>query len=243
MKGKSNISCIIVDDEPLARDIIENYISRIDNLELIASCSNALEAFNLITKRPIDLIFLDIQMPEITGIEFLKELQPTPKVIFTTAYSEYAVDAFNLEAVDYLLKPIEFSRFLKAINKVFKLTNNTKEEKLVSPKTKLDTSDYFLYLKVEKTMQKIFLKDIHYIESLRNYIKIKTSDREIVALKSISSIEGLLPTKKFLRVHRSFIIAIDFIDSFSPSEINIKGIHIPVGRHYKNTVKKVLGYY
>ncbi len=243
MKGKSNISCIIIDDEPLARDIIKNYISRIDNLELIASCSNALEAFNLITKKPVDLIFLDIQMPEITGIEFLKELQPTQKVIFTTAYSEYAVDAFNLEAVDYLLKPIEFSRFLKSINKVFRLTSNTKEEVLVSTNTKSDTSDSFLYLKVEKTMQKVFLKDIYYIESLRNYIKIKTSDREIMALKSISSIESLLPTKKFLRVHRSFIIAIDYINSFSPSEINIKGTKIPIGRNYKDMVKKVLGYY
>ncbi len=242
MIAKDKITCIIVDDEPLARDIIENYVSRIDNLELIASCGDAVEAFNLIAKQNIDLIFLDIQMPEVTGIDFLKELTSPPKVIFTTAYSEYAVDAFNLEAIDYLLKPIAFSRFLKSIHKAFKqltpidaLPSNNDQE--------TSYQDAFIYLKVEKKMQKVFLKDIQYIESLRNYIKIKTIDREITALKSISSIEDMLPAKKFLRVHRSFIIAIDFVNAFSPSEIDIKGMKIPVGRNYKEVVKETLGYF
>ncbi|MEW7290364.1 LytR/AlgR family response regulator transcription factor [Aquimarina sp. 2304DJ70-9] len=242
MTPRDKITCIIVDDEPLARDIIENYISRIDNLELIASCGDAVEAFNLIAKQNIDLLFLDIQMPEITGIDFLKELNPTPKVIFTTAYSDYAVDAFNLEAIDYLLKPIAFSRFMKSVHKVFKELNPIDT---LPPKNDQETGyqDAFIYLKVEKKMLKIFLKDIQYIESLRNYIKIKTIDREVTALKSISSIEDILPTKKFLRVHRSFIVAIDFVDAFSPSEIEIKGIKIPVGRNYKETVKEILGYF
>ncbi len=243
MQDKSRITCIIVDDEPLARDIIETFVSRIDDLELIGSCSDALDAFNLISKKNVDLVFLDINMPEITGIDFLKDLTPSPKVIFTTAYSNYAVDAFNLEAVDYLLKPIEFSRFLKAVNKAFK--------ELIPSHQKIsniehESSSYietFIYLKVEKKMQKVFLKDIQYIESLRNYIKIKTADRELIAYKSISKIEETLPAKKFLRVHRSFIVGIDFIDSFSPSEIEIKGVKIPVGRYYKEIVKDALGYF
>ncbi|WP_299440696.1 LytTR family DNA-binding domain-containing protein [uncultured Aquimarina sp.] len=241
----STIKCLIVDDEPLAREIIENYISRINHLELIASCANALEAFNIIADNNIDLIFLDIQMPELTGIDFLKDLTPAPKVIFTTAYSDYAVDAFNLEAIDYLLKPIEFSRFLKSINKTLHLLKTT-SNKIISPISNSNDTDYrdvFIYLKVEKKMQKIFLKDILYIESLKNYIKVKTADREIIAYKSISSIENILPSARFLRVHRSFIIGIDYIDVFSTTEIEIKGIKIPIGRNYKTSVKEILGYF
>ncbi|SEM13687.1 two component transcriptional regulator, LytTR family [Aquimarina amphilecti] len=240
----NRIKCLIVDDEPLAREIIENYISRINHLELIDSCANALEAFNIITNKNIDLIFLDIQMPELNGIDFLKDLSPSTQVIFTTAYSDYAVDAFNLEAIDYLLKPIEFSRFLKSINKVLKLLDTTNSIPPVTTNTEeIDYQDVFIYLKVEKKMQKIFLKDIFFIESLKNYIKIKTSDREIIAYKGISSIESTLPSKKFLRVHRSFIVAIDNIQAFSTTEIEIKGIKIPVGRNYRESVKETLGYF
>ena len=228
------IKCLIVDDEPLAREIIENYIARIDQLELVKSCANALEAFHSITNSDIDLIFLDIQMPNLTGIDFLKDIQPTPNVIFTTAYSDYAVDAFNLEAIDYLLKPIEFSRFLKAINKILKLSKNDTTQTNISethnPNGSSDYNTTFIYLKVEKQMQKIFLKDILYIESLKNYIKVKTLEREVIAYKSISHMESILPTSKFLRVHRSFMIAIDHIDSFSTSEIELKGLKIPVGK-------------
>ncbi|WP_299220439.1 LytTR family DNA-binding domain-containing protein [uncultured Aquimarina sp.] len=241
----TKIKCLIVDDEPLAREIIENYVSRIDHLELIASCANALEAFNIIADKSIDLIFLDIQMPDLTGIDFLKDLNPSPKVIFTTAYSNYAVDAFNLEAIDYLLKPIEFSRFLKSVNKVLKLSKST-STLLVSSNSNEEEKNYqdlFIYLKVEKKMQKIFFKNILFIESLKNYIKIKTSDREIIAYKSISSIERILPSSRFLRVHRSFIIGIDHIDAFSTTEIELKGIKIPVGRNYKASVKEKLGYF
>ncbi|WP_299903172.1 LytTR family DNA-binding domain-containing protein [uncultured Aquimarina sp.] len=241
------IKCLIVDDEPLAREIIENYIARIDQLELVQSCANALEAFHSITNSDIDLIFLDIQMPNLTGIDFLQDIQPIPNVIFTTAYSDYAVDAFNLEAIDYLIKPIEFSRFLKAINKVLKLSkNDTTQTNTLETNNSNILSDYnttFIYLKVEKQMQKIFLKDILYIESLKNYIKVKTLEREIIAYKSISHMEGILPTSKFLRVHRSFIIAIDHINSFSTSEIELRSLKIPVGRNYKSKVKETLGYF
>ncbi|MFD2564746.1 LytR/AlgR family response regulator transcription factor [Aquimarina rubra] len=242
---KAKIKCIVVDDEPLAREIIETYIARVDQLELISSCANALEAFNIIAKDKVDLIFLDIQMPELTGIDFLKDLTPSPKVIFTTAYSDYAVDAFNLEAVDYLLKPIEFSRFLKSIHKFLKLSTvtSTPLTSLSDHNEEANYQDIFMYLKVEKKMQKIFLKDILFIESLKNYIKVKTMDREIIAYKSISSIESLLPDSRFLRVHRSFIVGIDYINSFSTTEIELKGIKIPVGRNYKESVKDTLGYF
>lgn len=239
---KEKITCIIIDDEPLAREVIATYIARIDHLECVGSCVDALEAFNLLAYQHIDLIFLDIQMPELNGIDFLKELTPTPRVIFTTSYSEYAVEAFHLEAIDYLLKPIEFSRFLKAVNKVFKQFSWAQQIPASIPKENSHETA-FIYLKVEKQMQKVFLKDILYIESLRNLIKITTTDREILAYKSISAIEEILPIKKFLRVHRSFIVGLDFIDAFSPNEVNIKGCKIPVGRHYKERVKTVLGYF
>jgi len=152
----TEIKCIVVDDEPLAREIIENYIARIDHLRLVASCSNALEAFNSIANKDVDLIFLDIQMPEVTGIDFAKDLNPSTKVIFTTAYSDYAVDAFNLEAIDYLLKPIAFSRFLKSINKVLQLSkvpSNLIES--TGSNSNQEYNDLFIYIKVEKKMQKI----------------------------------------------------------------------------------------
>ncbi|GAA4272752.1 response regulator [Aquimarina gracilis] len=244
MNAKDKITCLVVDDEPLARDILVNYISRVDNLELIGNCANALEAFNVIAKKNVDLLFLDIEMPEITGTDFLKQLNNPPKVIFTTAYSNYAVDAFDLEASDYLLKPIEFPRFLKSIQKIFKeLTPINVPQQIPNESTVNPDNNAFIYLKVEKKMQKVFLREIQYIESIRNYIKIKTVDREIVALKSISNIEETLPNTKFLRVHRSFIVSLDFIDSFSPSEIDIKGVKIPVGRNYKEIVKDTLGYF
>ncbi|HAS44086.1 MAG TPA: DNA-binding response regulator [Microscillaceae bacterium] len=241
MNKLTKINCLVVDDEPLAREVVLNYIERIDALECMGSCANALEAFNLLATQAIDLIFLDIQMPEISGIDFLKELNPAPQVIFTTSYSEFAVEAFSLEATDYLLKPIEFSRFLKAVNKVFKQLALPAPPALEAEPAS-DLQEAFIYLKVERQMQKVFLKDILYIESLRNHIRVKTTEREIVAYKSLSAIEETLPTRKFLRVHRSFIVGLDFVEAFSPSNIQLKGSQIPVGRYYKDTVKKVLGY-
>ncbi|OJJ23930.1 DNA-binding response regulator [marine bacterium AO1-C] len=241
MNTPAKITCLVVDDEPLAREVVLNYVTRIDALECVGSCANALEAFNLLSKHSVDLIFLDIQMPEVSGIDFLRELNPSPQVIFTTSYSEFAVEAFNLEATDYLLKPIEFSRFLKAVNKVFKQLA-LPVPPLPEVEQTTDHQEAFIYLKVERQMQKIFLKDIVFIESLRNHIRVKTIEREIVAYKSLSAIEETLPTKKFLRVHRSFIVGLDFIETFSPSVVQVKGQQIPVGRYYKPTVKKVLGY-
>lgn len=233
------INCIIVDDEPLARDVIENYILRVESVNLIASCKNVYEAFNSLQKHKIDLIFLDVRMPEINGIDFLRELNQSPAVIFTTAHLDYAAKSYDLGAIDYLVKPIEFTRFLKAISRVFKhidypVTIDNKHS---------NQSEDFIYLKTEKKLQKIFLKDILYIESSNNYIKVKITDRKVIAHKKISEIYDSLPKHKFIRVHRSYIISIDHIDSFSPVEIEIKKFKIPVGRKYRENVKTQLGYY
>lgn len=233
------VNCIVVDDEPLARDIIENYISRIESVNLIASCKNVYEAFNSLQKDKINLIFLDIHMPDIKGIDFFKELNPSPQVIFTTAHADYAAKAYDLGAIDYLVKPIEFTRFTKAISRVLK---QIYYPETVDNSKPIEPQDY-IYLKIEKKLQKIFLKDILYIESSNNNIKVKIAERDIIAHKKISEIYDTLPKHKFIRVHRSYIISIDHIDSFSPVEIEIKKYKIPVGRKYRENVKTQLGYY
>ena len=239
---QKKVNCIIVDDEPLARDVMENFIGKISALEHIASCSSAIEAFDVMNRYSVDLIFLDVQMPDLNGLDFLKNLNLKPVVVFTTAYSDYALEAYNLNAVDYLMKPIEFSRFLQAIHKV---VNHFQGGKSSNQNYELPNQEVqqHIYLKVEKTIQKIDLRDVLYIESLRNYIRVITDRKEIIGHKTISSIMNMLPFERFMRVHRSFIISIDQIDSFSPVEIEIKGKKIPVGRKYKQDVKKRLGYF
>ncbi len=233
------ISCLIVDDEPLASDIIEEYLSRMDGYEVVAKCSNALQAFSIISQNKIDLLFLDIQMPKLTGIEFLKSLHNPPKVIFTTAYTEYALDGYDLDVVDYLLKPISFERFLRAIDKASKLLVATS----TSPATysqPTPVSEPYIYVREDKITQKIFLSEILYIESQGNYVKIVCTDREITSYSSISLIEEKLPETKFLRVHRSFIVANDKITAFSGTTILIGKHQIPIGRSYKTLVEQKL---
>ncbi len=231
------LKCLIVDDEHLALDVLEEFIKRIDVLELAGSCSNAPEAFSYLQKGNIDLMFLDIEMPKMRGTEFVRSLKSPPKVIFTTAYSNYAVEGFELEAVDYLLKPISFERFLKAVNKAI----NEMGRPEISIQTESDTyNDAFIYLKSEKKMTKVFLKDILFVESQRNYSKIKTADREILSNIPISQIEEKLPESKFLRTHRSFIVALDKILAFSQTQIELKGFSVPIGRNYKDEVNRVL---
>jgi len=229
--------CAIIDDEELAIDILQNYIQKIDNLELVGKCKSAVEAYNLLQKTKVDLLFLDIQMPMLTGIEFLKNIANPPKVIFTTAFSEYAVEGFDLNAVDYLLKPISFDRFLKAVNKL--QTNISAITTQISDAV-TNYDDAFIYLKEDKIMVKLLLKDILYIESLKNYVKVKTISKDIITYKTISSMEEKLPSNKFLRIHRSYIVNIDKIEAFSTTEIKIGNIEIPIGRNFKIEVIKKL---
>lgn len=233
------INTIIVDDEPLARDILAGYCEKISSVNLVAVCENAVEAYNLLQNTNVDLAFLDIQMPKLTGIDLIKNLSDPPKIIFTTAYTQYAVDGFSLEAVDYLLKPISFERFLKAFNRYCRISRNCGET-YDNEEVKTNYNDAFIYVKSEKKMVKIFLKDIVYLESLRNNCKIATDDREVMSTASISELEERLPETKFMRIHRSFIIAVDKITAFSATHIEAGETELPIGRNYKDEVTKRL---
>lgn len=233
------MKCIVVDDEPLARQLIESYIQRVEGLTLVKSCSNAVEAFATIQQRPVDLVFLDIQMPQITGIDLLKTLKQRPRVIITTAYREHAVDAYDLDVTDYLLKPILFDRFLRSISKIYQL----KQPQEVQSEETTRTQSYeeaYMYLKEDREMVKVFLKDILYIESLRDYVRVKTPAKQIVTYQKISYLEQKLPESKFIRVHRSFIVATDKVSSFSNNSVKINTFEIPIGRNYKNQALTVL---
>jgi len=235
------IRCIAVDDEPLALRVIESHIEKMQDIELVAKCSNAIEAFAVLKNKKIDLVFLDIQMPELTGLDFIKTLQNPPHVIFTTAYRNYAIDAFDLDVLDYLLKPISFERFLKSINKFY----NRKKESIISIKENANSDQEisgFINIKKGKSMIKILVNKIIYIESLKDYVKIHTKEQTFVTKQQIGVFEEILPEEKFLRVHKSFIISLDSITSFSPSKVEIDKIILPIGRTYKSLVLKKLNY-
>lgn len=225
------ISCIIVDDESMARDIIATHLSRIKNIEVVAQCKNAIEAFNFINNNAVDLIFLDINMPEISGIAFAKSINKNIKIIFTTAYRDYAVEGFDLQAVDYLLKPIPFERLLKAVNRYFEV--NAKH--LKNESNQLDDND-FIFVRSDRRMLKITFKDILYIESLSDYIKIHLTETCVVTRETISAIEAKLPQKDFLRIHRSYIVSLAKIQSFTNEEITVNRKALPISRSYKKDV-------
>jgi DNA-binding LytR/AlgR family response regulator len=224
--------CLIVDDEPLAIELVQQHVEQVDRLELIGTCQNALEAFEVLKQHKVDLIFLDIQMPMLTGIEFLKSLQNPPKVIFTTAYREYAVEGYELDIVDYLLKPISFNRFFKAINKYFALVEPAPS---ATPPPLPDPVADFIYLKSNKRTYKVSMNDILYVESLKDYVKVHLPDSRIVTKDKISDFEQRLPSH-FLRVHRSFIVNMRKITAFSSNDIEINGVEVPIGISYKEQV-------
>ena len=227
------LKCLIIDDEPLAQNVIENYLKNFTDIELIAKCENALTALAWIRKQKIDLIFLDISMPFISGIDFIKTLQNPPKIILTTAHKEFAVESYELNVLDYLLKPISFERFVKAINK---LENDAPQ--IIKPVIDDSDSEVFIYVKSDKKNVKILLKEILFIESLKDYIKIHTPAKTIITQVPISAIEQRLPDS-FLRIHRSFIIAKDKITAYTPHDFEIGKHQIPIGRNYKAIVAKI----
>ncbi|NQY30275.1 MAG: response regulator transcription factor [Flavobacteriaceae bacterium] len=229
------IKCLLVDDEPLAIKLIENHISKIDTLEVVAKCNNALKAFEILNTQEIDLMFLDIKMPSLTGIDFLKTLKNPPKTIFTTAYRDYAIESYDLEAVDYLLKPITFERFFKAIDRLLR------ENKIVESTKKETTQADYIIVKSGNKHHKIVMGDILYIESLKDYIKIHTiDDKHIVSKYKIGDIEQDLKESHFLRVHRSYIININKINAFTLSDIEVSSTEIPIGASYKDKVVSFL---
>lgn len=241
MPNNIKINCIVVDDEPPASQLVEKYIQAIPSLNLIATCANAVDALALLRDNSIDLIFLDIQMPHILGTDFMRTLSNPPKVIFTTAFRKFAVEGFDLDAVDYLLKPISFERFLKAINKVMKLNLSAGEKNLFTTPTttEKDMEDNFIYLRADRKNIKINLNDLLFIESLKNYIKVVTKDKTIVTKHSISVLEENLPSA-FIRIHRSFIIAKNKVESFSHDFIQVGKYELPVSRSYRHEVEKFL---
>ncbi len=233
------MKCIIVDDEPLAREVIESFVERVEGLQLVASCDNAVEAFDIIKKEAVELVFLDIQMPKLNGIDFLKILNPVPKVIFTTAYREYAIESYELDVVDYLLKPISFQRFLMSVNKAMNghVTDTNERHETFD---ELRTEEPYIFLKADRKMVKVYLKDILYIESLKDYVRIKLPEKEVISLQKISFLEQKLPEDCFIRIHRSFIVPLKKIEAFSSNSIDVGGTELPIGRNYKEQVLSVL---
>ena len=229
------VSCIIVDDEAMAREVIASHLSHIENIEVVAQCKNAIEAFNFIRNNNVDLVFLDINMPEISGIAFAKSINKDIKIIFTTAYRDYAVEGFDLQAVDYLLKPIAFDRLMKAVNRYFEI--NTSSIKTLVPE--LENQD-FIFVRSNRRMVKVSFSDILYVESYSDYIKIHLSSGTIVTRETISAIEAKLPKKHFLRIHRSYIIRLSKIQSFTNEEVTVNRIALSISRSYRKEVLKHL---
>ncbi|MDH7444533.1 LytR/AlgR family response regulator transcription factor [Aquimarina sp. 2201CG14-23] len=222
------IKSIIIDDEYLAVSIIESYLEEFKNIEIVGVYKNPIEALPILEEGEIDVVFLDINMPRMNGIEFLKSLQKYPQIIITTAYKEYAIESYELEVLDYLVKPIPFSRFLKSINKL--MARFTSLEKLKSS-TEFAQAPH-IFLKVDRKLVKVFLNDILYIESLRDYIKVCSIEGNYVSHKSLTSITEELPEENFIRVHKSYTIAIDKVKSIEGNQIEIENKRIPIGRNY-----------
>lgn len=231
--------CIIVDDEPLAIEAIQMHVEKFDSLKLVGTCIDAFQAFDILNKTRVDLMFLDIQMPEITGLDFLKSLKTPPKVILTTAYREYAIDAFDLNVIDYLLKPISFERFMQAINKFYEQSNS---ELLMTGSSlqKQESNPDHIFVRSDKKNVKIRFDEILYIESIKDYVKIICKSRTIISKILISELESILPAEQFIRIHRSYIICIHNIEAYSHTHVDVPGKELPIGRNYKNEVISTL---
>jgi len=239
------MKCIIIDDEPLAVDVIESYLNQIGDMEIVAKCNNPLDAITLINKHKIDLVFLDIEMPNLTGIDLVKTIENIPQFIFTTAYPQYALDGFNLNATDYLVKPIPFHRFLKAIARAkekHQLTLNSIANISSAGQHIIDPSNNFIFVKSEYENIKIEVNDIKYIQGLKDYIKIYTinSNKAILTLSSFKVILDKLPSQ-FLRVHRSYIVNMNYIKALQKTKLVIDEIRIPIGETFKKEVLERLG--
>jgi DNA-binding LytR/AlgR family response regulator len=231
--------CLIVDDEPLARELIRGHIQKLENFEVVAECDNAMKAMDSLRSHHVDLMFLDIKMPQMTGIDFLKTLKKPPKVIITTAFSQYALDGFELDVVDYLMKPVTFERFFKSINKFFQSSATDTVE--IEGGNGIN-EEAFIYVKENKKIIKIYLKEIHFIEGLNEYIRIHTDNRRVVVKSSLHSIEERLPSEQFIRIHKSYIISIPRIRAFNATTIELENAKLRIGRNYKNQVFSALHY-
>lgn len=236
------INVIIVDDEPLAQDVLESHIQKIPELNLVQKCNNALEANDALRNHSIDLMFLDIQMPQLTGMEFLRTLSNPPLVIFTTAYPNYAVEGFELNAVDYLLKPISLDRFFKATNKAIDHIDLKKGNNTV-PETPKDSADYF-FVKADKKLIKVNYADIIYIEGLKDYVIIRMANSRVITLQTMKSLESKLPAGQFKRIHRSYIVGVNQIKAIVGNMVEImekgQAKHLPIGKNYREELLAII---
>ena len=231
----NKLNCIIVDDEPLAQDVIERYINNMNELTLLKKCLNALEAFEVLHTEPVDLMFLDISMPVISGIDFLRSLRKSPAVIITTAYPDFAVQGYELDVMDYLVKPISMERFMKAVNKVI--------ERYKAPVASIQKQNIrvdYMFVKSDQKLIKIKFADIEYIEGMKDYVKIFTRERMIVTLHTMKFFEANLPSNEFARAHKSYIINLDSIKSIAGNEVELRQQKLPIGSSYKeNLLSKI----
>lgn len=226
------LKCLLVDDEPPAIEILKQYVSAVPSLEIAGECKHGIDAFSFLQQNKVDLIFLDVNMPQLSGMELIRSLPHPPKVIFTTAHREYAADGFDLNAIDYLLKPFSMERFLKAIHKA-----QSNEQTVLHKEEALTVeADRFLYFRADRKMVKVMVDDIRYIESLKDYVKIFHDVQPLVTKQTITAVEDMLPADHFIRVHRSFIVALDKITSYNQQALFIGNEEIPIGPLYRNEV-------
>ncbi len=230
--------CLLVDDEPPALEVLESYVREVAQLELVGTCANALEAFDRLRQQPVDLLFLDIKMPKMLGTDFLRSLRHPPQVIFTTAYRDFACEGFELDAVDYLLKPVSLERFLKAVAKA----GRAEAGPAPAEPAAASNPEAFLYFRIDRKMVKVTLRDILYVEGLKDYVKIyRATGPPLVVKQTVSSMEEKLSESNFLRIHRSFIVALDKIRTYSARHIEVANEELPIGRLFRPRVEEVLG--
>jgi len=231
------INCLVADDEEIGREIIVSYVQRLDKLNLVGTYTNGAEVYNALNIHPVDLLFLDIQMPQLTGIELLRTLKNPPAVIFTTAYREYAIEGYELHVIDYLLKPVSFERFIKAVDKFEFMTNPGRviQSNILAESAK--DQDAFMYVKADKKMIKVSLKDLVYIEGLKDYVKMHLVNKTIITYQTLTYFEEKLSANHFLRIHRSYIVSLRHLDAYSATQVEIGKVNIPIGSSY---VKDVL---
>lgn len=232
------LKCLLVDDEPPALKVLAHHLSNINGTEIMGQCKNALEALDVLNTKPVDLIFLDIKMPKILGTDFLRNLSHPPRVIFVSAYRDYALESYELDAIDYLMKPVSFERFLKAISKAKRVIG---QDISIPRNEAIPKEENFVYLRVDKKMQKVLVDQIAYIESWKDYVKVFLDNgKHLLVKQSITATENMLSERKFLRVHRSYLVSIQKISGYSYLAVLINGIELPIGRLYKQSVLDAL---
>ncbi|WP_109831951.1 LytR/AlgR family response regulator transcription factor [Reichenbachiella versicolor] len=236
------INCLIIDDEKLARDYLKNYVDKVPQLHLLDSFNSPLKAMDLIKSGKVDLVFLDIQMPGLTGVEFVKSLKAVPEIIFTTAYQEYALEGFNLNVVDYLLKPFSFERFFQAVNKVIDKFENQKEQPLLPIESQASIQQTYLTVKADRRLYKINFDDLIYVEGQKAYVTFHTNaKKKVMALLSLKELEESLPSDQFIRIHKSYIVSIQDITGLEGNMLEVGELRLPVGSSYRSEVMNMFG--